>query len=135
MRKILLMLFLVVSTIVMAQQKLDLNRDFNLSGKLWAYTETETGEDAIVAADGARWHLTNEFVAGRNHVKFWISMPDIEEDMFFTRWSADDVEIVLIIGEDGKKNYYVNDTVFNNLMISEFDKGYLIRNCSVLLDM
>lgn len=134
MRKLLLLLLVIIATSMNAQKQVDLNRDFNLSGKVWAYTETETGEDVVIAKEGARWHLTNEFVAGRNHVKFWISMPDIKEDMFFTKWSADDTAIVLIIGEDGKKNYYVNDTVFNNLMIAEFEEGCLIRKCSSLID-
>lgn len=128
------MLFVFIATNIFAQKTVDLNRDFNLSGKLWAYSETESGEDVIIAKEGARWHLTNEFVAGRNHVKFWISMPDVEEDMFYTKWSADDVKIIMLVEDDGRKIYYVNDSIFNNLMIIENKDGYLIRKCSVLLD-
>ena len=125
-------MFILLSGNVLAQKIIPLDRDFNLSGELWAYSETEEGEDAIIVVEGARWHLTNEVVARRNHVKFWITAPDDDERLYYTTWSADDVKVAMIITAEKKKKYYVFDDVFTNLIIADTDNGVIIRNCSVL---
>lgn len=131
MKKILLLLFALITVVAKAQIH-NLNREFNVTNTAFAMCETEDlQKDLVTFKDGVKWHLENSPIGDKNYVRFWIETPDGEKLKRQT-WNGDNIKVFLNVNEKGKKSFLVGDDLFLHLRIMEFDFGWVVHLCSVL---
>ena len=127
---LLLALMLSIST-VKAQKVINMNREFSVTGTLKKYCVTEELDGLINVKKGVNWHLENSPYNEQNYIRFWIETPNGEQEEYKV-WKGKEIKIVMILNEDGGKNYLIRDDLFQHLIIMQLEEGYLVHNCSVI---
>ena len=127
---LLLALMLSIST-VKAQKVINMNREFSVTGTLKEYCVTEELDGLFKVKKGVNWHLENSPYNEQNYIRFWIETPNGEQEEYKS-WKGKEIKIVMILNEDGKKNYLIRDDLFQHLIIMQLEEGYLVHNCSVI---
>ena len=124
MRKSIAIITLLLAVLTAsAQQRIDMNRSFDVSGTAFIFSKA----DQITKSDyiPTKWNLKNNHVGGNNYLIFSAQNAKTGESLALQAFD-ENIGIQLRIGEDGKKTYVVYDNDFFHLMITEIDGGTAI---------
>lgn len=130
-RKIFLIAMLVAMAVSAEAQSKDpilIQNGFGTSGSMNLYLETNDMNDIAAADDGAKWHLEKK----NDVISFWIDIPPMKlYRLSETRWTKDDVALVLNKMDNGLRMYIVANLQFRHLQIIEYEKNkWLVHLCS-----
>lgn len=132
MKKVIVLIMMMLATLsVSAQEGYYLSRNVTFSGKIVAFLKTYTPKesDKITFPDGTMWYLQNVVLGNENHVSFWIETPDGRKREYNT-WDGHRVAII-DVKLDGFKNYIVEDGMYSYLSVSQIkDDLYILTLCT-----
>lgn len=118
MKKVLFIALLILMTAtVQAQEIIDLNRNFNLSGKCVLFTKTRMPQESDKC--DMTWELTNKVIGNSNFVT--LKMKDADGRYADVVSFGDDVSVFMYIFDDKKKNIIVSDDTFSHLKIYQHE--------------
>ena len=118
MKKVLfLLLTLVIAMAVSAQEIIDLNRNFNLSGKCVMFTKTKQPQQSDRC--DMTWELTNSVITGNNFVI--LKMKNADGKYVDAVSFSDNINVFMMIDDDKKKSIIVADDTFAHLKIYQYE--------------
>lgn len=118
-----------VAMTMQAQDIIDLNRNFNLSGKCVLYTKTKAAQPTDKG--DYRWELKNSTATGANFVT--LTMYDADGHAFDSASFHDGIIVFMMKNDDGTKTIFINDDLFSHLRILEIEKDtYCVHLYSLL---
>lgn len=132
MKKVIVLIMMMLATLsVSAQEGYYLSRNVTFSGKIVALLKTYTPQegDKIYFPSGSMWYLKNVVLGNENHISFWIETTDGRKHEYNT-WSGYNVAII-DVKLDGFKNYIVEDDMYSYLSLSQIkDDFYVLTLCT-----
>ena len=131
MKKVLLMMMCMMAMTMQAQDVINMNRNFNLSGKCVLYTKTKAPQPTDKG--DYRWELKNSTATGENFVT--LTMYDADGHAFDSASFHDGIIVFMMKNEeDDTKSIFVNDDTFSHLRIYEIEKDtYCVHLYSSLI--
>lgn len=118
MKKVLFIaLFILMTATAQAQEIIDLNRNFNLSGKCVLFTKTRMPQE-LDKCD-MTWELTNKVIGNSNFVT--LKMKDADGRYTDVVSFGENVSVFMYIFDDKKKNIVVSDDEFSHLKIYQYE--------------
>ena len=101
MKKVLFIaLFILMTATTRAQEIIDLNRNFNLSGKCVLFTKTQKPQQSDQC--DMTWELTNSVITGNNFVV--LKMKNADGKYVDAVSFSDNINVFMMIDDDKKKS-------------------------------
>lgn len=118
MKKVFLFaLFILMTATAQAQEIIDLNRNFNLSGKCVLFTKTQKPQQSDQC--DMTWELTNSVITGNNFVV--LKMKNADGKYVDAVSFSDNINVFMMIDDDKKKSIIVADDTFAHLKIYQYE--------------
>ena len=118
MKKVFLFaLFILMTATTRAQEIIDLNRNFNLSGQCVLFTKTRMPQESDKC--DMTWELTNKVIGNSNFVT--LKMKDADGRYTDVVSCGENVSVFMYISDDKKKNIVVSDNEFSHLKIYQHE--------------